>query len=663
MYQILATCIRNHAAFTIEPTDVTAREGDTVIFTCVAENITNNGYSISWSMSRTQNHEIVAGFDGERNLMTSELRLRNISKPGCYVTCNLNISLQRGSGEYEWNCFSTKEATLNVLYFPKRNQISCSPHALQPLQEDSSLSLTCEVARCKPAVDIYWKFNYNNQDGIQLPRPRLIDNGLTRISRLVMPVSKQMHLRSLICIVTSELAFPETSLQCAVGPIEVVYAPRVFVDPTRLDMKSYQTQLTCLADGHPANFTFSWSCSVADIFIGCEGNSQIIDLSVNKLYKFPTSGQVYVVVTCAVSNLVGRREASSHVKVERQDFFEGPTDRTILSSPSCIDRFSNITIHGQYKGLHTSQLNSFQCTFHGHATALDDFQTQLMNDTAGAMKLDFKLERELPVSNFSFQLWNISVSNVNENVVCEITSCNQSQLTFATTSSHYSSLDITTSSLVRQPETAHTSDPVTNANNKVNSSANWQIATITITSIVAIAIFIAGTIAMTKFILWQWPKSCSNRYSKDCKIVQKIDDQHDKPSALDPIYEVPMEQDVTSSDTFIKPPDDTISTYDYQQVIYHTYDESREKHSLTPSLASENSSGLNDMQISHVYYATEGLQKASNPSERVIYDNECVVRMHIDHERVNRNIKLPKPDNDVCEVPVPQIPLWTNKDN
>ena len=157
----LETCRRSSDVFKTEPIDITAKEGDSVVFTCAAGNFSQGTDSITWSVKPTQYHDVIIQntFDSERGRMTSQLLLHNISSIDCYVTCILNVSL-RTPGEHQWGCFLSREADLDVLYFPKSNEISCGPQELQQLTEGNVFSVHCKVACCNPARPSHGKRVY-----------------------------------------------------------------------------------------------------------------------------------------------------------------------------------------------------------------------------------------------------------------------------------------------------------------------------------------------------------------------------------------------------------------------------------------------------------------------------------------------------------------------
>ena len=660
------TCRQDRDAFKTEPMDTIASEGETAIFTCVVENFSSGADSISWSLEPFHDHEVAAEFDDKKHVMTSKLLLHNISKTDHYVTCMLNRTVESISGENQLNCFLSEEAKLIVHYFPKRHEISCHPRE-SPLQtEGSMISLRCEVMRCNPAVDIYWEFNYDVPD-IHLPRPRLTDNGHTRVSRLDFPVSKQMHLRSLTCIVTSELAFPEKILQCSVGPIHVLYPPTVFVNPASIVLNSYQTQLECLSDGSPNNFTFSWSCSPADIFNGCEANSQKINIFINDLYKSSNSAPFHMIVTCTVSNSVGTGTASSLINAERWDSSEDQPNSINESSTSCDHDLSNFTVRGIYIEKPTQKMSRFQCIFNRDMAT----QTQVIYNKDDMSTLEFSLDQELPLQNVFLQLLIISKSNFEDIVACEITSCNHTQLTLAQIVRFHPVLekDISSSQL-SESNTSNNSDLDATKelpNNMDNSQAQfvWQTASITMASVLSIIILIA-CLAMMKYALrHKYKHGSENRLENSPETFQKMDNQHDELSMPDPIYEMPLDRDATSADSVLKPAIDT-SSMDYLQAAHHIY-ESRVHHALSPGETPESSyQESSPTHVVHSYYAVEGLQIAENsdPSHTVIYNNDHVVQMHSKDKNISSSTKMIMVDNNKYETPLPKIPLKANdKDN
>ena len=691
----LETCRRISDVFQTEPIDITAKEGDSVVFTCAAGNFSQGTDSITWSVKPTQYHDVIINntFDSEKGIMTSQLLLHNISKIDCYVTCILNISL-RPPDEHQWDCFLSREAELDVLYFPKSNEISCGPQELQQLTEGSVFSVRCEVARCNPAVDIYWELDFNVQEDIQLPRSTLDDDGLTRTSRLNLHVRKQMHLRSLVCIVTSELNFPEKKLKCPVGPIKVIHPPRVFVNPPRLLLTNkHPMQLECLVDGYPDNFTFSWSCSGTGTLQGCGGMSNKVNLSINDLQAVRIKG-TYVQVMCRVHNSVGTGKASSIIKLERQNSF----DRTLNH---CDQLPSNFTVSGEFFGQHIPR--KFTCIFQeqqaNSTSRLDSFQTVLMNDTEVSDNLDYNIEEELFPANLSLGLFTVTKASYNETVLCEITlhKCNYTHLAFAKISSPAANLEMEkiSSQSVDIKTTVDSNLVVIMETSDIEGNAKdlfWQTATIVIGSVLATVVLIV-CIATMKYVEWHKRKKHSNKRLDTGPGTAMLQNQ---PAAADPVYEMLTEPGVINVEGF--PQTVTMPrvrhTYDLgvqnslapslsskgscssdmQQMldstIHHTYDSSLHN-SLTQGIASEGSCSCScDMQLVHTYYGVEKIAEpqmtCKDPLEKVLYSNEYVVGTNSDNKdkKFNSNImKLAGTQENAYEVPLSQIPQKTREHN
>ena len=594
----LDTCSRGTNVFKTEPTDLTAREGDTVDFTCAVDNFNLTTDVITWSLSPEQSHQVVPDYDTEKNLMKSKVLLYNISNTDIYATCSLNRSLLTTSGKYEWNCFLSQEARLSVLYFPKKKGISCHPIESQLLSEGSFLSASCEVARSKPAVDIRWEVNNNIHDEIQLPRPSFSDNGFTRISRIDLPVSAQMHSISLTCIVTSQVVFPEKELTCSVGPVKVMYPPRAFVNSTKLTLRNYdQTQVECLADGYPDNYTYSWSCSTPDLLDGCDGNSKTVDLSINKLYQFPSLGMEYVLVTCSVSNSVGNGTASSNLTVEKPDDIERQYDHMNNTSETCNHEFSNITVYGHYKAKYATYNTNFQCIF-SEVRMFKSFKT-LINDT-DKLTVEYVLEEDLPWSILSLKLLNVSKSNINETIVCYfILSCNYTQYqTIATILPHPTHLF-------------------------------WQNTTIL--AIIIIVAFFLSTACIVTLIWALWQKyNCLGKILHGSSRTKDVDHQDDYASICDPVYEEPTALGITNVTNFPEP-----AAMTDQQEVCHIY-ESNVHYFPAQRFSSSSSPSSEATDIMHMYHAIDTPQMVvSDTPKKVLYDNERVVRMHLDHNMLH----------------------------
>ena len=260
--------------FITQPQDITANEGDDVTFLC---SVNNSGRaSISWTVRPDhKNNETTEKFDHH---VTSTLTVQGIDQYDRYITCSVSYASD-GSGQYQWRNFSSRRAKLSVKYFPRQSELSCSPQDAISLQEWQFLHVYCAVLRCKPAVDLTWRLE--TEDKFVLPLPKIQDNGLMRNLSDKVRVSRELHNKRIICVVTSELAFPGRSLECPTGLIKVLTPPAVAVHPRNAILEDHMVVgFTCMADGYPTVFNFTWSCSSNVKLNGCNGTTTSTNTSV-----------------------------------------------------------------------------------------------------------------------------------------------------------------------------------------------------------------------------------------------------------------------------------------------------------------------------------------------------------------------------------------------
>ena len=154
-------------------------------------------------------------------------------------------------------------------------------------------------------------------------------------------ITKELHLKRIICRVTSELVFPDRSQSCFIGPFMVLHPPQVLVYSRSSVLEYHENvQFVCVAKGYPENFTFTWSCLPSGTLNGCNGRSQTVNISLErKLHgsRYPDTLVEHAVVSCTASNSEGSATASAHVRLRyevstRKVFHNPVTSEHILQS-------------------------------------------------------------------------------------------------------------------------------------------------------------------------------------------------------------------------------------------------------------------------------------------------------------------------------------------
>ena len=244
-------------------------------------------------------------YHSETNEVVSVITV-HVVKTVQFFRCDLRSSIDQHI------CFSSRLAQLRVEYFPRKKDLSCGPQNPEPFGEGDVLDIFCKVIRSNPAVDMRWKLF---PDATILPFPPNRDTTVYRVLSHKLSITKDLHLKKLVCEVTSEIAFPVRLLQCFVGPIKVYHAPKVIVHPSNAEvLHNYPIKLLCVVNGYPDQFTFIWSCLPIGIFVGCASVSETAEISTSVHVVVPEEG-LEAEIICTVSNSIGQAIGSSHVNV------------------------------------------------------------------------------------------------------------------------------------------------------------------------------------------------------------------------------------------------------------------------------------------------------------------------------------------------------------
>lgn len=281
--------------FKTEPTNTIVKEGDFVNFTCAVQNSYSLNDFIIWNVSpELANYNVTERYDTQSNDMTSVLTvhaMRNLQLFSCDVHSSKN-----------WLCLSSRTASMKVEYFPREEDLSCGSNGPQVLQVGDVMPAYCQVPRGNPGVDMSWRF-FPELPPVSLPLAR--DESARRILSYDLPISLQMHMKTIVCEVTSEIVFPDRYLQCSIGPILVLQAPKVLIRPNDAVIAyDRSVELTCTPDGYPNTFNFSWSCLPESVVTGCDSKSETATIAINRNFHMDAESSV-AEITCTASNYQG----------------------------------------------------------------------------------------------------------------------------------------------------------------------------------------------------------------------------------------------------------------------------------------------------------------------------------------------------------------------
>lgn len=150
-----------------------------------------------------------------------------------------------------------------------------------PFEIGDILLINCSAPRGKPAVDIGFTLQSATHSFIFQPVSR--EQGPKRMISQELTVTLDLHLRTIMCDVTSGLSFPGQRLQCSIGPIQVYQPVGVTVMPSETTLRQVgdSVMLSCLAEGYPDVFSFAWACFPPGYVEGCNVRKREANFSVH----------------------------------------------------------------------------------------------------------------------------------------------------------------------------------------------------------------------------------------------------------------------------------------------------------------------------------------------------------------------------------------------
>ena len=176
--QINGFCNDSESVFVAHPADLTVKEGEKAMFTCTLSESNPETDTITWRSSPPLPYNAMAiNFDRRTKHLTSRIGFANVNKhSNSNHTCIANIvNLQN----QHTTCIS-KEAKLNVMYFPRKKELYCSLSIVPNLQENGTIVMRCEVPQGNPAVNMAW---YLDGTSIFQSSTYFLDNNTQYVTR------------------------------------------------------------------------------------------------------------------------------------------------------------------------------------------------------------------------------------------------------------------------------------------------------------------------------------------------------------------------------------------------------------------------------------------------------------------------------------------------
>ena len=335
----------------LEPNDITAKEGETVLleFSLQVSTDFDNAYGV-WSngyMSYYESSDVI--INTEQNFTTRTvkfiLRLHQVKRnTGKYYTCSVTVWFLDGT-HLE---ISSRLAELRVLYFLKQNEMVCRGPDQYVFRRGEMVHMECEAPRTSPEVTLKWTL-CNGQD-LQLSGERSFKmaSGSQVIAADVL-CARNLHDQA-ICCVASSSAYVGQSVNCSLGPFLILYPPLVDVLPADgVLMPPYTSQLAfhCRTDAFPKVSEYLWSCDPPYLFRSCDSLGDVLTLNYNANVSHQYN--MSVIVTCKAKNILGNGKNKSHLRINftpSKDYEKpstyGPRQEMPLTSPVTTILYSDL---------------------------------------------------------------------------------------------------------------------------------------------------------------------------------------------------------------------------------------------------------------------------------------------------------------------------------
>ncbi|XP_023228878.1 hemicentin-1-like, partial [Centruroides sculpturatus] len=282
----------------------------------------------------------------ESTLSENEMGINN-------VTSRVKFQLMREDLGAVLECRVENDATETPLVAWIRLDLDVKPFALEleeqpvPVIEGEHAELICIVDGAKPPASVKW---YNGSEIVAMSssiQEEGLDDGTFRtISRLILPLSRYDHLKTIICKASNPVmsASGDQPLEDTVR-LQVLYSPSVIVGPSaRLTVNETGSAIiNCTFDANPPNATeVIWYRNNTEININTTSRYKFNNFGIPSLIINFISRNDAGMYSCAVNNSIGRNKALEPMYM---NVIYRPTVRARIS-PTQVpeDKVSNVNI-------------------------------------------------------------------------------------------------------------------------------------------------------------------------------------------------------------------------------------------------------------------------------------------------------------------------------
>ena len=401
--------------FDSEPMDAFVFDGHSVTFSCSVSGFNRDRSSIAWeALPDTSRKYESESFQESGSVLTSSITINITDRTDHYFRCLLRHV-------DEATCYHSRWARSIVRYFPRQSEMSCQPENITPLNPGEKLTVNCAVQSGKPPVDIEWK--RDSASNVVVAQSKLREVGTRRTLTQELLVTRDLHLQSLTCRVTSEVFFSGRKLECSVGPVKVNHPLQVRVTPSEVKQQRVDetSTLICSAEGFPDDFAFSWFCFPQYVITGCNSTSRVINLTLPCTSLHDLNETDVITISCSVTTSV---ETSSNTStfVISSSLKENCQQRTLIETFKDNDTIEHLVLKQTelYNDGEDSWTAQFQCVVSSKLYQTQEFDLQWVFNEEVIYSDDNRsiLSVKAP-DTFVLSVTNLSRS-VPSKVVCEM---------------------------------------------------------------------------------------------------------------------------------------------------------------------------------------------------------------------------------------------------
>ena len=414
----------------IHPSNATVKEGDSVYLTCTLRlKIPYISVDMQWTngfkpyQSKADNSTVIrTSSDALKLAATSELRLQVVSRSDHgFYKCSAMIIINHDTPYHT----SSRYATLNVQYFLKDKDITCTGPVGAVFRQGDPVDTRCETPLTNPKVHLAFILLSVENQGSSVPFTREDnDEGQAITAQLV--ADRRLHNKIIRCVASSS-AFLKKTITCSMGPFHVLHSPYVKVVPERrtlLPPLISQIAVNCFASAYPVITSYQWSCNPSRYVSNCSSNDKTLILILKNASLTPNS---LFEVKCSVENDMGKGENNTHIIISSPEKESLPSCQNRLPYKNefvSTDKESFIITYGNYNEVCTLQCSFISSSF---------IPSAQLRWYINGMKIENDVERsskDLTYRGFwrLVNRQNINEMNVSQTIACELTSPSESLL-------------------------------------------------------------------------------------------------------------------------------------------------------------------------------------------------------------------------------------------